>query len=517
MQAIHRVAKNTGILYARMAITVFISLYATRILLGALGVEDFGLFNVVGGAIAMLTFLNTAMAAATQRFISYAQGAGDYQRLKTIFNVSIVLHFSIAIIILLILEGVGYFLFNGILTIPGARLTAAKIVFHFMVASTFFTIISVPYDAVINAHENMLLFAILGIIESILKLGIAFYISYSTFDKLATYGGLMAGLSTFLFLLRFIFCHKYYTECQIGITKYYSKPLFKEMTKFAGWSFLGSSTSMLAGYGQVIVINMFFGPLVNAAHGIGQQVSGQLGAFAGTMLKALNPIIAKSEGAGNRSLMLKASMMGSKVSFFLLMLFYIPVMIEMPYIFKLWLKQVPEYAVIFCQLVLIRTLIEQLYNTLIATIAAVGNIRKFQIYSSILNLFPLIISYILFLFHLPAYSIFVVFIVYSIINGIIVLYFAKSDCDLSIAFYLRNVVSRSAISFSVVFLLSLIPYFFIKNIVFQLFLVIAISTISFLIVVWYIGFTEDERVRVGAVFKNVLRKVGIINKIIANQ
>jgi O-antigen/teichoic acid export membrane protein len=300
MQAAHLVAKNTGILYARMAITVFISLYSTRLILAALGVSDFGLFNVVGGAIAMLGFLNSSMAGATQRFMSFAQGAGDLEKVKRIFSMSTLLHAGIAVLMILVLEIAGYFFFNGVLNIAPDRLGVAKNIYQFMVVSTFFTVLSVPYEAVITSHENMLVYAILGIIEAILKLGIALYITYSTYDHLTSYGFLMAALSIFLLILRRIYCHHNYAECVFQFHRYYDKSLLKEISSFAGWSLLGASSSMIAGYGQAIVLNIFFGTRINAAQGIAGQISGQLGVFALTLSKALNPLIDKSEGSGDR-------------------------------------------------------------------------------------------------------------------------------------------------------------------------------------------------------------------------
>lgn len=507
MQAAHRVAKNTGILYARMAITVFISLYATRLVLAALGVADFGLFNVVGGVVAMLGFLNSSMAAATQRFMSYAQGEGDLEKVKRIFNMSTILHAGIAVLMVLVLEIAGYFFFNGILNIAPERVEVAKIIYHFMVVSTFFTVLSVPYEAVITSHENMLFYAIVGIIEAVLKLGIALYLAYSAYDHLIAYGLLMAILAIFLLILRRIYCHRYYAECVLDFRKYYEKTLMKEISSFAGWSLLGAASSMLANYGQIIVINVFFGSIVNAAQGIAIQVGGQLSAFANTMLKALNPIIDKSEGAGNRLLMLKATMSGSKISFFLLMFFYIPVLIEMPYIFKLWLKDVPEYAILFCRLGLIRNLIEQLFITLTSAIAAVGNIRKYQIYNSVLNFFPLVISYILFLFYYPVYTLYIVFIIYAVIGGMLVLSFAKSDCELSISLYLKNVVIPSVVSFVLIFILSYTPFLFNFDQNLRLLLVISISSISFLIVFWFIGFNNEERLMVKPIIRSIFQKV----------
>lgn len=506
MQAAHRVAKNTGILYVRMAITVFISLYATRLVLAALGVADFGLFNVVGGVIAMLGFLNSSMAAATQRFMSFAQGEGDLEKVKRIFNMSTVLHAGIAVLMVLVLEIAGYFFFNGILNIAPDRIEVAKIIYHFMVASTFFTVLSVPYEAVITSHENMLFYAILGVLESVLKLAIALYLTYSAYDHLIAYGFLMAALSIFLLLLRRIYCHRYYAECVLNFRHYYEKDLLKEISSFAGWSFLGSASSMITSYGQGVIINIFFGTAVNAAQGIATQVSGQLGTFSGTMRKALNPMLMKSEGEGNRHLMLRASMIGSKISFFLLMILVVPVYIEMPFIFNLWLKEVPKHAIIFCQLLLIRNLVEQSYVTLTSSIAAVGNIRGLEISTAILNCLPLFVSYYFLKQNYPAYSVYVIYIIYCSLFAVIVIYFAKKKCGMSISQFLKNVVLRCISTLAIIYLLALIPSFFMKPSFNRLFSTFMMTIFSFLFIVWYIGFSLDERIKIAGYLKNIIFK-----------
>jgi hypothetical protein len=278
------------------------------------------------------------------------------------------------------------------------------------------------------------------------------------------------------------------------------------MTQFAGWSFLGSASSMISNYGQGIVMNMFFGTLVNAAQGIANQISGQLGAFASTMIKALNPLIAKSEGSGNRELMIKASMMGSKVSFFLLMLFYIPVLIEMPFIFKLWLKVVPKDAVIFCTLLLIRMLIEQLFITLTSSIAAVGRIKRFQLYNSILNFAPLVAGFVLFKIGYPPYFIYIVFIIYSILSSGVILYFARKDCSLSISFFFSNVIFRCSVAFITTILISTLPIFLMNEGINRLFFVLIINITIFILSVWFIGFSNSERLNILSMVKNTLEK-----------
>lgn len=479
-----------------MAITVFFSLYTTRLVLEALGVKDFGTFNLVGGIISMLGFLNLSMSSATQRFMSFTQGAGDVNRLKQIFNVSLILHFIIAILLLIILEGAGYFFFNGILKIDGERMYAAQLVYQFMIISTFFTVISVPYDAVINAHENMTLVAVIGIVESILKLSIAIYITHFHGDKLIIYGLLMASTSIFLLILKTVYCRRRYKECEISLKAQYDKNLFNELKNFAGWTFLGSSTSMIAFYGQGIVINTFFGTAVNAAQGLANQISGQLGAFASTMLMALNPIIDKSEGAGDRNLMLQASMMGSKISFYLLMILFVPVLIEMPYILKIWLTNIPPYAIIFCKLLLIKNLIEQLCIPIVSSIAAVGKIKQFQIFSSIISCFPLAITYGLYYLGYPPHTMYFVFTAYAIVLSFNTLYFAKKTCGLSYTIFFNKVFLKCAVPFALCILISATPTFIIQEGFLRLALVTIISFLSFLLLVWNIGLSKDERLSV---------------------
>ena len=513
MEVAARIAKNTAVLYLRMAITVFISLYSTRLILSALGVADFGLFNLVGGLITMLAFINACMSEASQRFMSFAQGAGDVNRLKTIFNVSVTLHITIAIVLFLVLEIAGYIFFNYILNILPDRLYAAQLVYQFMIISTLFTVVSVPFDAVINARENMTLFAVLGVVEAMLKLIIAIAITKFAGDKLIMYGALMTLLSIFLLIVRVLYCRKYYEECDVKLTSRYDKRLLKEMASFAGWSFLGYSTSMISNYGQGIIINIFFGTKVNAGQGIANQVSGQLSTFAHTLMRALNPSIAKSEGSGNRSFMLKTAMMGSKLSFFLLMLLFVPTLIDMPFILSLWLKNVPPYAIVFCQLLLLRNLIEQLFITLVTSISAVGNIKRFQIYSSILTFFPLLISYILFYKGFEPQTLYLVFIVYSVLASINILYFAKITCGLSIQQFLNNVVVRCLFTFLIVFAIAIIPYYVFDNGWLRLVFVSLTSTLTAFISVWFVGLDTTEKSELKSLFnskfKNIFNKINI--------
>lgn len=493
MSVSNRILKNTSILYVRMAVTVFISLYATRLVLAALGIVDYGIFNVIAGAITMLTFLNGAMAGATQRFLSHAEGAGRKDLIKAIFNVSIFLHLVIAFLVVIVLEVSGQFLLNGILQIPPERAEATYVVYQVMIISTFLTIVSVPYDAILNAHENMFAIAMFSIVESVLKLFVALSLQALNFDKLILYSVLTVFTTIVLVSGRRYYCVKKYEECQVKLTKYNDRALLKRMASFAGWNFLGSISSITANYGQGIVINIFFSTSVNAAQGVANQVSGQLSAFSAVILKVINPIITKSEGAGDRTLMINTSLKGSKISFFALLFFSVPAIIEMPNILGFWLKTVPSFAIIFCRLLLIRNLVEQLYLPIVTVISAVGDIKLYQVTNSLLTLFPLVISYLLFFFGYPSFYMYYVFIVYSICDAALTVFFAKRIANLSFSLYLTGTLIPCFVGATLTFSVSWLTRQFVDIGSFNFLITLFTGFIAWLGCAALLGISKDER------------------------
>ncbi len=482
---------------------MFVSLYTTRLILNSLGASDFGIFNIVGGAIAMLGFLNGAMASATQRFMSYSEGEGNKEKQKSIFNVSIVLHLLIAFVVGIALLVAGYFFFNGILNIPPDRIDAAQVVYGSLIVSTMFTVMSVPYDAVMNAHENMKYYAVVGIIESFLKLSVAFACVYTTLDKLIVYGILMACIPLIILTIMRVYCHRHYSECHIAVRTYWDKGLMKEMTGFAGWSFLGSMSSLLGNYGNSIVLNHFFGTLLNAAQGIANQLNGQLLVFTNNMTKALNPVIVKKEGSGERLQMIKTSATGCKMSFFMLSVLAVPVIIEMPYILKIWLENVPEWAVVFTRLQLVRTLIEQVTLVFSVAIAAQGNIKYKNIVSCVLNLFPVTINYLLFSY---GYSPIFMYVSNIAIFGVLLsgmnVYFMKKNCGMKYRFFMKYVFIPIATVFILHFGFTYLIAECFEEGLFRLFVVGLISTISFLILFLLLGINCEEKI----ILNNVIVK-----------
>ena len=505
MSTAQRVIKNTGWLYAKMGVTMFISLYTTRLILNSLGAADFGIYNVVGGAIAMLGFINAAMASTTQRFLNYNEGAGDLERQKRIFNVSIVLHVSIAIIIGILLIVAGWIFFHGILNIPSERLFAAKVVYGCMIVSTLFTVISVPYDACLNAHENMRYYAVVGILESVLKLAVAFICVYTLCDKLIVYGILMAVIPLITLSIMYVYCHRHYQECVLALTKYYSRSIILDMSRFAGWSFLTTITSMLTQYGLGIVLNSFYGVVLNAAHGIANQVSGMLMAFSSNAQKAFNPVLVKSEGAGDRERLKYVTFFGCRISFYIFGIFSLPMIFLAPEILKIWLKDVPMWAVAFTQLQLLRTLLEQITLSMTMAILAEGNIKQYAIVRSVWYMLPLMIVPVLFYCNWsPLWMYFVWIFCWCIAGGWITIRCCKTNLGFQPSEYLLQVF----IPCFIVTLISCCPYiinFCVSESTPTRLLITLLSEALFVVLGFMYIVDKDERVKIVSFVFNLRR------------
>lgn len=461
----NRVIKNTGFLYAKMGITMFISLYTTRLILNSLGASDFGIFNIVGGAISMLGFLNVAMASATQRFMSYSEGEGDKEKQKSIFNVSFILHLIISFILGVALLISGYFFFNGILNIPEDRIFAAKVVYGSLIVSTMFTVMTVPYDAAMNAHENMKYYAIVGVFESLLKLAVAITCVYTNYDKLIVYGALMACIPLITLSIMRIYCHKNYEECVISPQIYFNKLIMREMTSFAGWNFFQSFAAIVTNYGSAIIINMFFGTIVNAAQGVSNQICGQLMALTTTMTKAINPVIVKAAGGKDNDKVITYAYSSSKATYFITSLLAIPAIITMPDLLTLWLKNVPQYAVFFAQCQLIISLCEQSTQGFNSAIIASGKIKGYSITKSITKFMYLPIVYILFKFNVSIIiAYFILVFIQGIINGLIVpLIYLRKIYRLHLSVYIKDFFSKVLIISSLVFTIGYVINFLIES------------------------------------------------------
>jgi O-antigen/teichoic acid export membrane protein len=495
---------NTAFLYGKMIVTMFISLFSTRLILGALGVEDFGIFNLVAGVIGMLTFLNGAMAVSTQRYLSFYLGAGNIAKQKSVFNASVLLHLIIGVLVILALEILGLFLFDGTLNIPLERIPTAKLVYHFMVISTFFTINSVPYDALINAHENMLLDTVVGIFESLLKLGIAIWLVYSPTDKLVLFGLLTAGLTILIRIIKSVYCTRKYEECSLQLKSLFNHELFKEMFSFAGWNLFGAFCNVVRDQGLAIVLNLFVGIIANAAYGIANQVNGQLSAFALNIIKALNPQIVKSEGSGDRKRMLKLAMIACKLSFFLLAFFAVPLIIEMHYVLSIWLKTVPEYAVLFCQLILIISLLKQLTWGLMVAIQSVGIIKLYQAIVGSLLILNLPVAILLMKLGFPAYTVLLASIFLEILAGAARIVFARKLTGLNSGEFLIKIIIIPISIILLVLLIAFVPHIFMEENFLRLLLSILLSSFFILLFGKLFAISVEENKKIAELISSFL-------------
>ncbi|HEU4554230.1 MAG TPA: hypothetical protein VFS25_15400 [Chitinophaga sp.] len=484
-----------------------IALYSTRLVLNALGAEDYGIFSLVSGVIVMLSFLNVAMTISTQRYLSYFIGAGDQEKLKQVFNSSVLLHFLMGITLVIIFEVVGMFFFNQVLNIPAVRLNTAKIIFHFTVISTFFTIASVPYDATLTARENMLLIAGIGIWESLAKLGIAIYLQYTAYDKLVVYGGLIASVTIISLLIKRVYCSAKHQEAHIRIRRYFSKSLLKEMFSYAGWNMFGAGSVVARNQGLAMILNVFFGAVINATYGIANQVNSQLSYFSVTMLQSLNPQIIKSEGSGDRPRMLRLAMIASKFSFFLLSFFAIPVIIEMPELLKLWLKNVPAHSIIFCRLIIIVSMITQLTVGLQVAIQSVGRIKTYQIVVSALLMLNLPVSYVLLKTGLPPHAVLVSAICIEAVTCSYRVLAAHRLTGLSVSEYLRKGVLTSLVPVAVAFCIALLPQLVMAQGFLRLLVTCCVGGASVLLCVKFLGLTAYEQEKIEGIIMKGLSKV----------
>ena len=431
-----RIAKNTLLLYFRMFFMMTVSLYTSRIILKTIGIEDYGIYNVVGGFVTMFGFLNTALSAATQRYITFSIGQGDDKNLKKVFSNCVLTHAFISLLFFILAETIGlWFLYNKMI-IPSDRVVAAFWVFQCSILSTVVLIMSVPYNADIIAHEKMSAFAYISIIEVCLKLAIVYILVISPIDRLILYAILLLLVQCMIRLIYTIYCKKHFQESQFNWM--WDAKLFKEMLVFACWNLWGGISNMLYTQGLNILLNLFFGPIVNAARGITVQVQNAIVQFVNSFQMAINPQITKNYAQGNLIDMHKLVVRSSKFTFILLFVISFPIFCETDFILTIWLETVPDYTVIFTRLMLCVVIIDSVANPLMVSTAATGNVKRYQ--STIGGLMILIVpvSYIfLNLFRRPE-IIYWVHISFCIITFIVRLYIVRPIIHFNIREYVKN-------------------------------------------------------------------------------
>ena len=433
---------------------MLVSLYTSRVVLNALGVEDFGIYNVVGGVVSMFGFINTAMAASTQRYLTFELGRGNQEQLFKVFSTSVQIHACIALLIVLLAETIGLWLFYHKMTIPTDRMNAALWVYQFSVLSTVVLIMSVPYNASIIAHERMSAFAYISVVEVLLKLGIVYVLLIGSFDKLKLYALLMFGVQLGIRLIYSRYCRTHFQETVYK--RVWDKKLFKVMLGFASWNLWGNGAAILFTQGVNILLNIFFGVFVNAAMGIANQVSGAISLFVGNFQTAFNPQIIKSYASGEKERFINLILNTSKYSYYLLFLIALPCFICCNEILQLWLGEVPPHSVSFCRLLIIFSLIDAVQGPLWVSAQATGDIRNYQLLMSFLILLNLPVSYVILKIIPIAELALVVRVLINLVTAVARVVYLKRLYSFPVARYLKEVV---LLGMTVTIVSSLIPSF----------------------------------------------------------
>ena len=505
-----RLAKNTLILYIRMFFMMFISFYTSRVVLNALGVEDFGIYNVVGGLVLMSTAITTSLNSAVSRFFSFGLGQGNINELKKIFSISINIHIILALVIIIVIESLGIWFLNNHMVVPCDRIFAANCVLQLSMLSFLIGLMTVTFNAAIISHEHMSFYAYMSIIDAIFKLIVATLISIYDGDRLILYASFSIIQQLIMLVVYQRYCKHKFEECSYILVK--DKTKYKEIFGYAGWNLLGSMTNTLLDQGVNIIVNLFTGPVVNAARGIAVQINTVVKSFIRNFTVSLNPQIIKDYASGNRERMINLIFYGTRLSFYLFMLLSIPVFYETKFLLNLWLGQVPDHTVLFVRLILILSLTDILSSSLCTGQLATGKIRNFEIAINSVYILNIPISYICLKSGMPPELTVLISILLAFIVVFFHLYFLKHSVNLSPRLFLKkvvlNVMSVSLISFSI----PLIIYIIMDETFYRFIVLCSISCICSLTTIFYLGCNKYERSILINNFKKAINKS--LNKII---
>lgn len=453
-----RLAKNAIYMYTRMFILMIISFYTSRVVLQQLGVEDFGIYNLVGSIVAMFNSLRAIFASSTQRFLNYEMGAGNEDKLHIVFNMSLLINSMIAVLFIVLVEIVGIWFFYSGINVPDNRIEAAFIVFQLSIITSVVSIISSVFDAVVISHERMGFYAFLYILESVMKLIIVFMLIVSPYDKLICYGFLYLLITLATLCINVFYCRKCFSE--VRLSKCWNKEYLKKMTSFAGWNFFGNTSNALTQSGMNMLLNTFGGPVVNAARGVAFQLNSAMMMFLSNVGIVVTPFSIKLYAKQEFEKFYEMIFLSSKLFFTVQLCLVIPFIFCTYDLLNLWLTEVPEYSVIFLQLILIHSLIRALHSPLDTVFKATGNLKYYQIIEGILLATPLLFSYIALTIGADYYVVFVIVILVELLNTGSILLLLKHQISFNLAKYLRSVI----LPCSFLIIITVLSYIWFKTI-----------------------------------------------------
>lgn len=486
-----RIAKNTLLLYIRMGIVTIVAIFSSRIVLQALGVVDYGIYGVVGGVVAFLGIFQSSISAATSRYLNYDLGAKDFDALNKDFSASLNIYAIIACVVLLLGETLGLWFVNTYLNIPSERMFAANVVYQCILVMCVMSLLTAAYSASIFAHEHFGFYAWYSIIEVFVKLGAAYLVLLMGFDHLIIYLLLLTAIHVSINLVVFIYSHHNFLECRIRF--FYEKKTYVKLAAYSGWNLFGTSAGLVMGQGVNILLNIFFGPTVNAARNIAYQVSGAISQFFVSFYGAARPQVIKYFAEDNLYEMHKLISRTARFAFYLGLIIAIPIFIELPYVIQLWLGQKPEFVVVFTKLTIIICLIDCLSNPLKTACLASDNIRGYQIGVSLINLMTLPLAYLAILIFNTPESVFVVTLIIAILALLGRAYYAQKLVDLKISYYFKNVIFRIL----PITIISPIVPLIVSQQMGESFIRLLMTTLASIlcttIIVWFFGMNISER------------------------
>lgn len=486
-----RIAKNTLMLYIRMFLVMGVSLYTSRIVLNALGVGDYGIYNVVGGVVAMLAFLNGVMSVASSRFLTFELGRGDFVRLKRVFCASLTLHISIALIVFVLAETVGLWFVMNRLVIPADRLDAAMWVYQFSVFTCMVNLTQVPYNAAIVAHERMATYAYFSILEVILKLAIALILMFVLTDKLRLYAILVFVVTLIIASVYRMYCRRSFAECRYRL--FWDGVLYKTLLSFSAWDLIGSSSVIVQGQGLNILLNLFFGPAVNAARAVSVQVQSAMMLFGNSFLTAVRPQIIKLYATDNIDRMMSLVFNSSKYGYFLIYLVVAPLFLETPTVLRLWLKDVPEYSVVFCRYMLVISLLNVMRTPFVSVLHATGKIKIGNIITGTILMMTFPLAWLFLHLGYSPVSVFTVTLVITLLSQVADLFVIRHYVYFSVKSYYRRVLLRCfAVSVIPLILSGLLKYMCEPDFI-RLCMTVGLSCTLTCISVFYIGLNDCEK------------------------
>lgn len=510
MRTVNRVVLNSMSLYVNMAVTLFVTLLGTRFVLQAMGSEEYGAYILVANLVAMFSFLNVAMTVATQRFLSYAIGENNIDKIKEVFYNNVVIHIVIAALLVIFMSVLGFYMINNLLDIPEYLLTDVKLVLLFMITGVVFLVISVPYEGAMNAHEDIVVIASINIIEAVVKLFASIFLLFINDNKMVVYAFLIMLSSVLSFYLKRSYSCRKYEETVFTWHKIKDYKLIKEILKFASWNMVGACSSLAKYQGVAFIINRFFGLVTNAAYGLSQQMNGFLLFFANSTLRPMRPQIVKSEAAGMHNKMVSFAYTTTKFTFLLLALLVIPIYINLPFVLEVWLVDAPQDTIVFCRGFLLLTLIGQLSVGYQLGLESCARINKLQIIVGTMHILPLIAGYLFYQAGYPPVAIVWCLLIEEVLCFFARMIIARIDATMSISQFVKTLfvpcLLSVVLSFTVTYLADselLAEQSRIARFITTFF----INAISLSLLGYYVCMTAAERESIKGIIKSFERKI----------